>query len=828
MSFNRIFSVSLFLLPFFLQAQQKAQVRGVVVDAETKSPVNGASVQLLTQATQSYLRGTQAADDGKFSIQNIDPSTYTIRVSNVGYNDYTQDNVRFPAGQQLQMDTIFLHTESKVISEVTVQGKTPSMQIGIDRKIFDVSQSLVSAGGTASELLANVPTLQVDQEGTVSLRGSSAVRILIDGKESAMAGSDIGALLQTLPAEVIDKVEIMTNPSSKYDAEGQSGVINIVLKKNARIGFNGSANVSGGSFGNAMAGVTLNYRDNKFNHFGNYNFNRRVSRSDGYNRNTIRAVGDSLERGIFADNESRRTGLNHTLRLGTDYFMTEKTTLSLAGNLSLRDNDRRQELAYTYLNFPENGTSGSRVSQQYEDDLGLDLQFDFRRKLRQEGEEITANLSYGYSTEDGINDFNEIFQGSRPDILRQNQTTEMGRNWNAQIDYVLPLGENHKFETGYRSIIRSSEDSQLSFVNRDGVNNLMPDYFLSNRFDLKNEVHALYANYQRMLTSKLGAQLGLRAEQMNLNSTYYDLDPTTPVDERATDGGFDFLRLFPSAYLTYEVGNQGDKIQLSYSRRVRRPQGWQVNPFISAADEQNLRQGNPNLRPEDIHAAEMGYSKSFDKWNFVSTLFYRRTNDMINPLQLDPSSVDLPQEFQNASYFRWENVGQSNDLGLELISKVDVAPWWDITANANLFNNRISPTIDGAGLNRVNTINWDGNLTTNVKFMPTLSLQARGDYRSGRDRPQGYMNSMWGVDMAIKKDVLKNRGSVLLNVRDVFNSRFFEMESYLPDRTIEMGNRWNRRMITLTFTYRFGIQDLFKRDENRGEAPMGEMGGGEF
>lgn len=829
----RILSAVLLLLPVLLHAQQKAQIRGIVVDAETKLPIAGASINILTQTTKAYLRGAQSQQSGQFSIDNLDASTFALRISNVGYDDYLQDNISLAQGQQLKIDTVFLHTESKIISEVTVQGRTPDMTIGIDRKIFDVSQSLVSAGGTASELLANVPTLQVDQEGTVSLRGSSNVRILIDGKESAMAGSDIATLLQSLPAEVIDKVEIMTNPSSKYDAEGQSGIINIVLKKNARIGFNGSVNATGGSFGNAMAGATLNYRDSKFNHFGNYNFNRRVNRGDGFNENIIYRdnTGElELPRRIFSENDSRRTGVNHTLRLGSDYFMTDKTTFSLAGNLSLRDNDRRQELLYQYNNIPENGPTGSRVSQQYEDDLGLDLQFDFRQQLRREGEEITANVSYGYSTEDGNNDFNEIFAGPRNDIIRRNNTTENGTNWNAQLDYMLPLGENHKFEAGYRSIIRSSEDSQYSFVDRDDTGVLNLDGLFSNEFDLKNEVHALYVNYQRMLTSKLGAQFGLRGEQTNLTSTYYEVESESalPRTGPGTDGGYDFFRLFPSAYLTYEVGNQGDKIQLSYSRRVQRPRGWQINPFISASDESNLRQGNPNLLPEDIHAAEVAFAKSYDRWNFVSTLFYRRTNDMINPLQRDPSEANLPVEFQNASYFVWENVGQSNDAGLELISKVDLTPWWDVTANANIFNNRITPDIEGVGLNRVNTINWDGNLTTNVKIMPTFSLQMRGDYRSGRERPQGRMNEMWGVDMALKKDVLRNKGSILFNVRDVFNSRRFEMESFLPDRYIGMANRWNRRMLTLTFTYRFGVQDLFKRDDKGNGASTEDMGGGEF
>lgn len=831
MLFRTILIACVLLLPTLLLAQ-KAEVRGVIVDAETKEPIVGASVTIVTPSTKAYIRGQQTTEKGSFHIEQLDPSTYTLQVTFLGYDELLREGIVLAEGQSLNLNQVELSKESELIEEVVVQGGSPDMHIGIDRKVFDVSQSLVSVGASASELLANVPTLEVDQDGSVSLRGSSNVRILIDGKESAMAGSDIASLLQSLPADIIDKVEIMTNPSAKFDAEGQSGIVNIILKKNARIGLNGTINASAGSFENAMAGATINYRNQTFNHFLSYNFNRRVNLGDGFNDNIIFTDSDQVEadaRRIYADNDSRRRGHNHTMRLGTDYYVAENTTLSFASNVSLRDNSRRQDILYQYWNLPENGSSGDRSAQQYEDDFGLDLQFDFKQGLKREGEELTANVSFGYDTEDGSNDFLEYFSGSRPDVIRNNATTERGRNWNLQLDYVLPLGEDHKFEAGYRSIIRSSEDTQFSEVSRDGTGELRPDYFLSNNFDMTSEVHALYVNYQRMLTSKLGAQVGLRGEQMKLNSTYYNLDPDATLNEREVSGGYDIPRLYPSVFLSYEVGNSGDKVQLSYTRRVQRPRGWQVNPFISASDEQNLSQGNPNLRPEDIHSAELSFAKFYDNWDFISSVFYRRTNDMVSPIQFDPEEADLPVEFQNATYSIWSNVGHANDMGVELISKVNMTSWWDAMANVNIFNNRISPLADVPNLNQVNDINWNANLTTNLKFTPTLSLQARGHYRSPRKRPQGVMKQMWGADIAVKKDVLNNRASVLLNVRDVFNSRRFEMENYLPQRTVSMANRWNRRMFTLTFSYRFGVQDLFKRDEERSNGmSTDDIGEGQF
>lgn len=808
-----------FILSFPLALfAQKAQIRGVVVDAETKAPIVGASVALLSQRTNAYIRGGQTGENGSFRITDLDINTYALQVTYVGYKEYIRPNIVLTAGQQVNLGNIAIAEDDNIIDEVVVEGRRPELEIGIDRKVFDVSQSMVSVGGTAQDLLANVPTLQVNQDGEVSLRGSGSVRIFIDGKESSMAGSDINSLLQSLPAEVIDKVELITNPSARYDAEGESGIINIVLKKNARIGFNGSVNVSGGSYENAMAGITLNFRNRKFNHFGNYNFNRRVQVGDGYADN-IRYVDGEITRysqRTYNESESRRRGHNHTLRLGTDYYLSDKTTLSLLGNLSLRDNDRRQEFQYWYTNVPGHGTGGERTAQQYEDDLGLDLQFDFRQELKREGEELTGNFSFGYDTEDGTNDFDQTFQGSRPDFYRYNETTERGRNYNVQLDYTLPLGDNHRFETGYRSILRYSEDTQFSSFSNDGSGNLIPDYNVSNEFELENKVHALYVNYQRQLTSRIGAQLGVRAEKMDLVSRYYDVDPGTDPAGRLTTGGVDYFRLFPSAYLTYGLGDGNDKIQLSYSRRVQRPRGWHVNPFLNVSDESNIRQGNPNLLPADIHIAELGYAKFYEKWNFVTSLFYRRINDRAFPVYYDPAEIAdvIQDDIGNVTYARWENVSEVSAAGVELISKVNLTGWWDVTGNVNVFysSDRMKPEFD---LPDVSNFMWDGNLTTNIRLPKGFSAQVRGDYRSGREIAQGRMKSMWAADVAVRKDFMNRRANLMVNARDIFNSRMFERETFMPENQMAMGMRRNRRLIMVTFTYNFGVQDLFGKKQDR-------------
>ena len=817
--FTRNLKLIFFIIfcPIFLFAQQ-GKIETIIIDEETKEPIIGASASLLQQSNQHYIQGAQSDIEGKLMFSDVDFGTYAIRITYVGKENVLIENVRVANSQPVKLAQVSMMDDGKLIEEVVVEGRTPEMRLGIDKKVFDVSQSLVSVGGSASDLLQNVPTLDVDVDGNVSLRGSSSVKILIDGRESAMAGSDINALLQSLPANSIEKVELITNPSAKYDAEGQSGIINIILKKNVRTGLNGSVTASGGSYDNYSAGVDLNYRDRKFNFFGGYNYANRVRPGNDFNDNTqlIDGVIQENSARTISTSENSRKGKNHTFRFGTDWYAAPKTTLSLGANVSVRDNDRRSDIDYRYFNVPNLGDHSSRISQQYEEDLGMDITFDFKQELKREGEEITANVTYGNDTEDGTNDFHQTYANNRADFRRQNVTSEAGKNWNFQVDYVLPFGEDHKFEAGYRTIVRNSEDTQWSEVLDTLTNQFLPDYSVSNDFDLANSVHALYANYQRKLTEKLGMQVGLRGEQTYLRSTYYNLDPDAPEDEKRNDGNQDFFRLYPSAFLSYEVGDSGDKVQLSYTRRVQRPRGWQVNPFVNVNDEINYRQGNPNLLPEDIHSFELSFAKFYDKWNFISSAYYRRSSDMMSPFLRDPEEIaDIVGDRSNVTYSRWENVSKQNAMGLELISKVNFLQWWDATANVNLFYDKTMPYAE-FNTGDVENFSWNGNINTNVKFTKSTTLQARGFYRAPRKWVQGRMKSMAGLDVAVRQDVLSGKGSVMFNVRDVFNSQRFRMENNLPTQFNQRESRWMRRMFSLSFTYRFGMQDLTKKQEDRG------------
>lgn len=814
-SYPFTFLIAILLFPILTFAQS-GKISAVLVDEKTGATINHASASLLTGASQAYLKGAQSDNNGRVTFQGVPDGTFTLRITYVGYAELIKSDIVISNSSNLNLGKLILKPAGEMLNEVVVEGKVPAMQIGIDRKIFNVGESLVSAGGTATDLLANVPTLQVDQDGTVSLRGSN-VKILIDGKESAMAGNDVTALLQSLPANSIDKVEIITNPSSKYDAEGQTGIVNIVLKKNIRTGLNGSVNASAGSYDNYMAGLALNYRDKKFNYFGSYNYNRRNMLGGGKVDNTF--IGNGSR--IYNDSESSRKGKGHNVKAGVDYYLTDQTTVGVSANLSVRNSDRSEDLNYRYFDHPQLSGTSDRNSRQFEDDLGYDLNFDFRHQFKRSGEELTANVSYGNDKEDGTNDFVQFFSGPTTGSGRKNITSENGKVINLQADYVIPFSETSKFETGYRSQIRKSFDTQfsktlvsdsLSVSNGD----YLPDYSISNDFDFTSSVHALYVNYQNKLNDRIGYQIGLRGEQFELKSTYFSKDPEKP---EITDANQDFFRLYPTVFLTYDLDDSGDKLQLSYSRRVQRARGWQINPFPDVTDDMNRRQGNPNLKPEDVHAFELSYAKTFGKVNLVSSAYFNHTNDVIQPyvFRIDSES--------STTYSIWENLTSRSLSGFEFISKINATKDFDLTLNLNLIHTSFKAN-EAYELKARNGFGYNSNLTMNYKFTPTFSAQMRGEYNSSRVMAQGKLNAMKGVDIAIKKDVFNKKASVMFNVRDVFNSRKMKGYTETPELISNFERQWMKRMFTLSVSYRFGIQDLTKAKKK--ETNNNEISGEEY
>lgn len=799
-----------------LNVMGQANVSGVLQGDADREPLMFASVSLFNSQTNDYVKGVQTDLDGKFVLTAIPDGTYYLKASYVGFQDFQKNDIIVAGGKNLDLGTLLLPATGTLLEEVVVAGAKPAMELQMDRKVFNVAQSAISVGGTATDLLANVPSLQVDMDGSVSLRGSSNVRILIDGKESAMAGNDITRLLQALPANAIERVEVITNPSARYDAEGQSGIINIVLKKDARYGFNGAVTASAGSYGNAGAGFNLNYRQGKLNYFGNYNFNRRNMVGDSWN--DTRFFGSDAR--TETRSESTRRGLNHGFGLGVDYYITDKTLLGVSGNMSLRANDRREDLFYRYMNNPEMAGNSERYSRQKEDDLGYDINVNFKQEFNRKGEELTANFARGRDTEEGVNTFLQYYTGSRQLMEdRRNETTESGNNTNIQVDYTLPFSETSKFVTGYRSIIRSSDETQFSqYI--DSSNALVPDYNISNDFLMKSTVHALYVNYENQITPEFGFQAGLRAEQAYLDTEYLSYDPSLSPQDRSAKGRLDYFRIYPSVFLTRKFGEE-NQLQASYTRRVNRPRGWQVNPFIDVSDPMNIRQGNPNLLPEDIHSFELSYARFWDKVTLTSSAYYRRMNDVVQ------SVITSVEGTSGATFSQFQNISRNEASGLEMISQMNFGKKVDITANANFFFRKFYGS-EEFNIAPAKGFNWNANAITNYRIRPNLSAQVRTEYRAPMVQAQGKSVEAFIVDAGLKLDVLNKKGTVNLNVRDLFNQRRWGGYTQTAQFYREHENRWMRRMVMVSFTYRIGsLQNDMKKKANNENPGGGEFEGGE-
>ncbi|MGV3508203.1 MAG: outer membrane beta-barrel protein, partial [Sphingobacteriaceae bacterium] len=533
-------------------AQSPATVRGQILDLSTKKPIDFANIALVNSASGQTTKTAQSDLQGKFTITGITAGSYSLKISFLGYKPFVKDSINVSENVQIDLGQLaMVKNKANVLKEVTIQGQRNAMQLGVDRKVFNVEQSLVSEGGSATDLLANVPTVSVDIDGNVNLRGSGSVRVLIDGKPSAIGGGDMATVLQALPASSIETIELITNPSAKYDPEGQTGIINIVLKKNKKVGVNGAVSLSAGTQDNYNINTNLSYRDGNVNVYGNYSFRYGTRLGGGFNNTSFLNNGQT-----FNTSSGKRSGLGNTAKVGIDYYINNKTTIGVSANINVRDSEDSDEINYiyqNYLNTIANGTS-FRTSAEEGEDKGYDLTLDFTRKFKKQGEELVANFSFGESFEDEGESFNQNF--NYPGRLntdsidrRKNINTEERMSYNIQADYTLPFSKQQKFETGYRTTIRIGDDGQVSDQYNPVTTQFERDYSITNDFSSEEIVHAVYANYQNQITKGFGFQAGLRAEQAYLNTEYTGIEEGT-LKPTSAKGNLDYFRIYPSVFLT--------------------------------------------------------------------------------------------------------------------------------------------------------------------------------------------------------------------------------------------------------------------------------------
>lgn len=793
------------------------KITGKIVDAQNNEGIPFASAVLLDKKTKAVVKIVQSDVEGAFLLNNLPKGIFTFKASYVGFQTMVRDSVSISdLVKEVDFGTIKMKfAKGNILSEVTITAPKATMQMGIDKKIFAVDQSLVSEGGSASDLLQNVPSVQTDMDGNVSLRGSSGVKVLIDGKPSLIAGGNIAQILQSIPASSIESVELITNPSAKYDAEGQSGIINIVLKRNKKLGFNGSLALTAGNRDNYNTNTSLSFQNKKINLYGNYSYRYGNRIGGGYNN--IEYLNPSPTSLAFAGQVNNSVDLNkgHNLKAGLDYYLAEKSVISFSSGLNIRNGDENEFLNIDQFYANRNPFSlSNRSNNEQQKGNSYDLGLDFSQKFKKPKEEFTANFGYSEGSNDNYQIYNTTvynLKGSPTNDIDIQRTDRDGfnRNYNIQFDYTRPLGEFGKLEGGYRSQIRISESStiadQLSPIN--GTYDF--NYALSNDFNSKDQVHAAYVNYQNQI-KRFGYQIGFRVEDAKLDTRMgtYNINSNLAF----TPGQVAYTRIYPSIFLTQKISD-AQQLQLSYSRRVNRPRGWDTNPFLDVSDPLNYRQGNPNLQPEDVHAFELSYSRFWNKFSIISSAYIRQTNDVIQRIRTEPDlngiTITTPQ-----------NLTRNISSGLEWIGKFDLVKKWNFTANVNLYQSKITG-VPAFGIVENSGFSWNANLTNNFTLPLGITLQLKGDYRAAEVMAQGKRNAMYGMDAGGKYDFRDKKSSLSLNIRDVFGSRKWSMTTTGNTSTIDFSRQMQGTMTNLTYSYRFGktsfgFKKAKKQDDQNG------------
>jgi outer membrane receptor protein involved in Fe transport len=791
--YKLIFSTLLLLSFFAANAQQAATggtISGKLVDGANGQPLELSTVTLVNKADNKQIQSMQTDLNGGFTLTGIPNGFYLLRASYVGYLTYLKDSIAItPAKGVINLGNIKLRQgKGSLLKEVVVSAQKSQIQLGLDKKSFNVDQSLVSQGGSATDLLTNVPSVQVDVDGNVSLRGSSNVKVLINGKPSALTGGDLADILQSIPASAIETIEVITNPSSKYDSEGDSGIINIVLKKNVQKGFTGSASASAGSQHTYNGTFNLAYQNKNINVYTNYSYRQGDRVGNGFVDKTTILPDGSQTQDQTANQSFTFKGQN--IRSGIDFTIDPKTTISFTNNINIRNRYRDQ---YGNTLIARNDTTLQSIGQ---DNLSnghgtnLDFTLDFDHKYKKKGEEWTATLGYSSDKNNNFDNFNSIYSNFNPDsafnAIQHNTTTGWQHNYIAQSDFTLPL-TNGKLEMGLRSTINNNNTDYVSDTlnNVTGVYNYDP--FLSNDFLYKENINAVYTNYQHDF-GKFSIQGGLRLEDAHIR--------TQLVDSATTNHKQDYFRVYPSLFLTDKL-SENQTLQLSYSRRVTRPNSRQLSPFLDESNRLNYQQGNPYLLPEDTHSFELSYINYWKAVTLTSALYYRLTLDNIQ-------QITIPLDLET-TLTQYQNIKSASNAGYELIAKVSPSSLLDITANLNIYYKYIvgDPTYKIA---TTSGYSWNGNITANVKPIKRLGIQIRADYQASQVIPQGTMKAIYGVDGGVRYDLTKKL-NLSANVRDIFNTRKYVSDiNFSPEinATQISDRRFNTRTGVVTLAYRFG------------------------
>ncbi|APU69280.1 outer membrane beta-barrel family protein [Christiangramia flava] len=739
------------------------RISGTVMDGELNEPIPYATV-VINDLEGNLVTGITSDDNGSFSIENIKSGVYVFKIQFIGYKTYTKEIHIDRNSQKIDLGTIRLEPDVAMLDETVVVAERTTIEQRVDRKIINVGKDLMTTGASASELMQNVPSVNVDQDGNISLRGNSNVRILVDGKPTNM---DPAQLLKQIPSTSIKSIELITNPSAKYNPEGMSGIINIVLHKNANQGFNGNLNtgLTQGVNTRFNGSLDMNYRTGKFNFYGNLggNFGKRQ------NEGTINLPESNSQQHFKAQNRRE----SYLYKIGIDYYMDEKNTLSVYTNQNLYEGG-----PLAYLEFTDFGDASNSFRQN------LDANFDntnssynllFDHDFNDDGHDLQVELDFNnFDEEERTNvDFGENSFDFVPytDIVNENR-----QNFTGNIDYVNPFSEVSKLELGAEARILTTDNDY------DAGNPQLSDA----QYEYNRDIYSFYTTFGQNY-EKWSYQLGARLESYNVDA-YYD------GDEVYQD---DYITVYPSAFVSY---NQSEKntFQLSYSRRVDRPGFSQVNPIRQVASPRLTVAGNPELDPQFTNSLEFNFTRKLGKkGSLTSGVFYRRTNDQINQIfqevENEPGSI----------FLTFANYGDTNSYGTEFSLNYKFFDWWSTNSGLEIYHNTLQGAVGGEIIEVDNTA-YTFRSSHNFKASEALSFSLFGMYRSKQQDLQLDIDDFYFVNVGARYSFLEdNKATVSLNFNDVFNTQKFRINGGRPfAQNGEFNNE--TQTVYLGFSYRFG------------------------
>lgn len=793
----------IFLLSSSIYSQQYGTIEGTVIDSTNNSPLAFASVSVINENDNKVATGANTDENGKFKIEDIPFGSYKLEVTFIGYSTKIIPGIKLTAqNNNVKLGNLKLKSGTATTEEIDVRGEKSMIEFHGDKRVLNVGENLVLKGATALDVLKEMPGVTVDMDGNVSVRGSEGVKIMIDGKPFGLEGGNRTTTLEQLSAEQIDRVELVTNPSVKYDAEGSSGIINIILKKKREYGYNGTLSLNAGTSDKYSGGLNLNMRQDNFNISGSYNFNKMNFNSSRFNLKTF--ISDNGNYITSQDGSGLRRREAHNFKGGIDFSINKFSSLGLSVNYRDGTGDRIETTNAVEFNNANNITSQtSRTINSNSRGNNLDMALSFSHVFKNNPQhKFTSDFTFSNEPDDDITYSNDddIFPVNPTPHKLKEVENDKDRNFQLSADYVLPISKETKFEAGYKGTIKKNDNDFVSSnfdynTNQYEVNNL-----LSNRFKYDEIVNGIYSS----LTGKfvnfdymIGGRLEQTNSKGNLVTTGYIFDKS-------------YLEFFPSFSISRKLGIV-QEIQASYSRRIRRPREENLNPFLKSDDRYNISTGNPDLKPEFTNSFELNYINYLSIGTFTPSIFYRRTTDEITRVRTLVDSVTTLTTF--------DNLNSSNSYGAELLISSQPFDFIGLNGNVSYFKTDVT----GGGVNsgiKNSAYSWSSRLSSNINLPADFGIQISYMYSGKRVTAQGVFNPMQMLDAAVKKDFFDKKLTISLRVSDILNTSKFSFNLNDPAFTETAERRRDSRNIFLNLSYKFGTDEKKSRgkrqnDENK-------------